>query len=175
MFTDPENNIKQFKLSEGMVVADLGAGSGFYTISASRAVGDNGKIYAVEVQKELLPRIKDEAVKAHLSNVEVIWGNIEKMGGTKLREESVDAAIVSNTLFQLEDKSTFIEEVKRILKPAGKILVIDWSDSFGGMGPNPLNIMSPQSAQSLFEERGFVLEEKINAGEHHYGMIFRKQ
>ena len=157
-----------------MIVADLGAGSGFYTIPSGRAVGSNGKVYAVEVQKDLLSRIKDEAIKAHVSNVEVIWGNIEKIGGTKLRQGSVDAVIASNILFQLENKGTFVQEVKRILKPAGKVLVIDWSDSFGGMGPDPLSIMSSQSAQVLFEKEGFMLEEKINAGEHHYGMIFRK-
>lgn len=174
-FTDPENNIKQFKLGEGMIVADLGAGSGFYTIPAGRAVGSSGKVYAIEVQKDFLSKIKNDATKAHVSNVEVIWGNIEKIGGTKLRGESVDAVIVSNTLFQLEDKTTLAQEVERIVKPGGKVLVIDWSDSFGGMGPDPLSIMSSQSAQTLFEKNGFTLEEKINAGEHHYGMIFRKK
>lgn len=174
MFADPENNIKQFKLGEGMIVADLGSGSGFYTLAAARAVGGNGKVYAVDVQKELLSRVKNDAIKEHLSNVEVIWGNIEKIGGTKLSEQSVDAVIVSNTLFQLQDKKTFAEEVRRILKPEGKILVIDWSESFGGLGPDPMHIVSADSVKNLFEQAGFTTEESIPAGANHYGIIFRK-
>ena len=170
-FTDPENNIKQFKLGEGMIVADLGAGSGFYTIPAGRAVGSSGKVYAIEVKKDFLSKIKNDATKAHVFNVEVIWGNIEKIGGTKLRQESVDAVIVSNTLFQLEDKRTLVDEVKRILKPAGKILVIDWSDSFSGLGPRPEDIISKEKAKELFQKNGFKIEREISSGENHYGFI----
>ena len=174
-FTDPESNLKQFSLKEGMSVADLGAGSGFYTLAAAKIVsGMNGKVYAIEVQKELLPRIKNEASKMGLSNVEVIWGNIEKLGGTKLRDSVVDAAIISNVLFQVEDKISFVKEVKRILKSGGRVLLIDWQDSFGHMGPHPDHVVSSRAAQELFERQGFSFDSKIEAGPQHYGMILRK-
>jgi len=78
-FTSPQNNIDQFGLSKGMYVADMGAGSGAYAIAAARKVGEEGKVKAVGVQKELLGRIRDTAVSEHLFNVEAIWGDIEKM------------------------------------------------------------------------------------------------
>ena len=174
MFSDPEKNIKQFDLREGQHVADLGAGTGACVLAAARAVGSQGKVYALEVQRELLSRIKDEALKNHLGNVEVIWADIEKVGGTKLRNYAVDAAIVSNVLFQIEDRENFIKEIKRILKPGGRVLIVDWSDSFGGLGPQSSAVIPPEKARALFESAGFKFEQVIDAGAHHYGIIMTR-
>ena len=174
-FSDPQKNIQQFGLIEGMKVADLGAGSAAYTIAAAAQVGTSGRVYAVEVQKELISNIKNTALKQGLSNVEVIWGDIESLGGTKIKDHSIDAVIVSNVLFQAEDRQGLISEVKRILKPKGRVLVVDWKDSFGGMGPHADHVVSEQSAKKLFEESGFSLERSIPAGDHHYGFIATKQ
>jgi ubiquinone/menaquinone biosynthesis C-methylase UbiE len=174
MFADPESNIKQFGLESGMHIADLGAGSGAYTFPAARAVSPNGKIYACEVQKELITRMRNDASQQHITNVEFLWSNIEKGGGTKLGERSMDGAIVSNVLFIVEDRDGFLKEVKRILKPNGKVYFIDWSDSFGGMGPHPDQVITEAKAKELFSQHGFTGDKTFNAGAHHYGVIFKK-
>ena len=69
-----------------MHVADLGAGSGHYTLAAAKKVGESGRVYAIEVQKDLLTRIKNLAQTEHINNVEVIWGDVENRGGTKLKD-----------------------------------------------------------------------------------------
>ena len=170
MFTDPVKNLKTLELKENDVVADLGAGTGYYALAAG-AIARKGKIYAVEVQKDFLTVIKNKAQQARLSNVECLWGNVEKLGGTKIGDNIADAVIASNILFQVEDKDTFIEEAKRILKKGGKVLLIDWSESsvMGGA-----IIVPKDKARRLFEEKGFALEREIDAGEHHYGMILVK-
>ncbi len=173
-FSDPQKNIQQFGLIEGMKVADLGAGSAAYTIASARQVGTSGRVYAVEVQKELLSNIKNTALKQGLSNVEVIWGDIESLGGTKIKDHSIDAVIISNVLFQAEDKQGVVNEAKRILKPQGRALVVDWKDSFGGMGPHPDHVVNEQSAKKLFEVGGFSFDRSITAGDHHYGFIALK-
>src|SRR3989344_879260 len=173
MFSDPEKNISQFNLKEGMSVADLGAGAGFYTLAAARVVGE-GKVYAVEVQRDLVNKIKSEAEKLHLNNIEIIWGNIEKIGGSKLSENSVDAVIASNVLFQITNKDSFLKEIKRILNSNGRVLFIDWSDSFNGLGPPQSNIITKIQAKEIFEQKGFIFEKDIDAGPHHYGIILRK-
>jgi ubiquinone/menaquinone biosynthesis C-methylase UbiE len=174
MFADPENNIKQFAIKDGSVVADLGTGSGFYTLAAAKAVGSAGKIYAVDIDSDMLARIKDEADDMDLKNVEIIKGDLEKVGGTKLADGSVDAAIVSNILFQISNKDGLIKEVGRILKKGGRALVVDWKDSFGGLGPQNKAIVPLVTARDFFEIHGFEVEREIRAGEHHYGIIFRK-
>jgi ubiquinone/menaquinone biosynthesis C-methylase UbiE len=172
MFANPEQNITKLGLSEGMRLADFGAGTGAYSKAASSRVGTTGKIYAVEVQKELVKKLDDEKKKWGLSNVECIWGNIEKRGGTKIADQSMDAVVISNVLFQAEDKLGMIDEAKRILKKNGKVLCIDWADSFGGMGPNKEHVISKEKAEELFVKRGFKVLENISAGAHHYGIIF---
>lgn len=175
MFSDPAKNIEQFGLLRGMHVADFGSGSGFYTIAAAKSVGDGGRVYAIDIQKELLHKIKNEANIEHIFNIEIIWGDIEKIGGTKLRNSSVDAVIASNIFFQVESKDTLCLEAKRILKKGGKILVVDWTDSFGGLGPRQSDVFSMLSARELFQKNDFVFDKEFNAGEHHYGLIFKKQ
>ena len=170
MFTDPVKNLKAFGLEEDNIVADLGAGTGYYTLPAGM-LSPRGKIYAVELQKDFLDTIKNKVKEAHLGKVEIIWGNVEKLGGTKIGNNVVDVVIASNILFQVEDKDMLVEEIKRILKPKGRVLLIDWSESsiMGGKMIIPKN-----KAQILFEKKGFVFSREIDAGAHHYGIILTK-
>src|SRR5688572_7633242 len=99
MFTDPIKNLKALGLQEDDVVADLGAGTGYYSLSVSSLV-PRGKVYAIEVDKNFLGTIEHKVKEAGLSNVNIIWGNIEKIGGTKIGDNIADAVIASNVLFQ---------------------------------------------------------------------------
>lgn len=169
MFSDPASNLAKLGLIEGHKVVDLGAGSGFYSIEAAKKVGSSGRVYAVDVQKNLLERLRSVATTNGVRNIEVVWGNAEKIGGTKLRESIADRVVASNVLFQIEKPDEFCLEIKRILKPGGKVLVIDWS----GITPlSPKVIVPAMKAQMLFEKNGFKYESSFNAGDHHYGLIF---
>lgn len=170
MFTDPLKNLKTLGLRENDIVVDLGAGTGFYSIAVGHIV-TRGKVYAVEISKDFLATIKNKVRDAHLHNVEIIWGNIEKLGGTKINDAVADAVIASNVFFQVEDKEKFALEIKRILKKGGKMLLIDWSDS-SIMGAK---IIPKNKTQEVFESKGFLKDRDINAGAHHYGMILSKQ
>ncbi len=172
MFSDPEKNIAQFGVREGMKVADFGSGTGAYVRAISPHVGLTGRVYAIEVQKGLVKKLENEIKEWGLTNVECIWGDIEAKNGTKLADESMDAVILSNILFQSDDKLGLINEAKRILKDSGRLLLVEWSDSFGGMGPSPKHVVSEKKARDIFRERGFKVAETISAGDHHYGIIF---
>jgi len=176
MFSDPEKIVDQLGLEESTtaIAADLGAGSGAYTIALAKRLKDSGKVYAVEVQKDLVARLKNLAINQGLSNVEVVWGDIERQGATKLADRSVDLVTIANTVFQVEDKEGMVGEVKRILKPGGRVLVVDWTSSFGGLGPEQSAVVSAKDAQDLFERGGFSFEKNIDAGANHYGLFMRK-
>jgi hypothetical protein len=62
----------------------------------------------------------------------------------------------------------------RITKSGGLILLVDWTDSFGGLGPQPRDIVSPEEAKEMFERYGATFVRDISAGAHHYGMVFKK-
>ena len=172
MFADPVKNLRAFGLGENMIVADLGAGTGFYSVAAGEMV-PRGKVYAVEVQKDFLDKIKHKIKDAHLNNIETLWGDVEKIGGTKIGNGVVDAVIASNILFQVEDKNKFIEETKRILKPGGRVLLVDWSSGASVTG-HLETIVPSGEARKMFETKGFVWERDIDAGSNHYGMILKK-
>lgn len=173
MFTNPEQNILHLGLTEGMRLADFGAGSGFYSKACSERVGYSGKVYAIEVQKDLVKKLESEIRDWGITNIDCIWGDIEKIGGTKISDHSMDAVIISNVLFQAEDKFGLIDEAKRVLKKGGSVLLIDWNESFGGMGPTSESVITKSMAKELFEKRGFNFIENISTSAHHYGIIFK--
>lgn len=171
-FSDPQSNVLQLGLREGMRVADLGSGVGHHALFASPIVGDIGRIYAVDVQEEVLKHLYESAKTRGIKNIETVWGNIEKQGGTTLKEQSMDAVILSNTLFQLEERSPAVLEIKRILKPGGRLLVIDWAGSYDGMGPPPSHVVPEHVALELFITNGFHKLKDFRAGPHHYSIVF---
>lgn len=171
MFTNPTNNLKALGLKEDSIVADLGAGTGFYSVAAG-LLTPKGKVYAVEIVKDFLATIKNKAREAHLNNIEILWGDIEKIGGTKIRDGVVDAVIASNVFFQLKNKDGFVEEIKRILKAKGRVFLIDWSPDSGAVKFK--TALPKDQAREIFEKKGFVLDRNVDVGDHHYGMILIK-
>jgi len=175
MFADPVKNLRVFGLKDDDTVVDLGAGTGFYSIAAGRLVS-RGQVYAVEIVKDFLDTIKHKIKDARLTNVHVIWGDVEKIDGTKLKNGIADAVIASNILFQIENKEEFIEEIKRILKKKGKVLFIDWDKEVPShqLGMSPKGGLHMNEVRDMFENKGFVFQREFNAGSHHYGMILIK-
>lgn len=174
MFSHPKNNLAQFDISPGMKVADFGSGAGYYTFLTGKLVGPTGRVYALDIKKNLLITLKREANKAHIFNIEIISADFENFQGTKLKNSFIERGIIANVLFQIHKREDFVAEVARVMRKDGKILVIDWTDSFGGIGPDPKDVITAEQCRSLFEKSGFVFEKKVTAGVHHYGFVFKK-
>lgn len=172
-FLNPKDTVLQMGLREGMKVADLGVGSGHYAVVASHLVGDTGRVYAVDIQEDILLRLKDDLRRLGRKNVETVWGNIEKTGGTKLKDHAVDAVILSNVLFQLDEKDKAIAEVKRILAPQGKLLVVDWAGAYEGVGPEHERVVREHDAERMFIDAGFYKVKAFHTGAHHYSILFQ--
>ena len=174
-FLQPSKVLEAVGLSEGMSVADLGSGSGFFTRAAARAVGPTGVVWAVDLQGDLLTRTKNLSLGEGLHNVEIIRGDIEAPKGSHLPEAKFDVVLLSNILFSLEDKLAAVAETERLLCPGGRGVIIDWSDSFDGMGPHPDHVYTADAARRLFEERGLIYSHNIPAGAYHWGFVVRKK
>ena len=174
-FANPETNISKLSLQPGMKVTDLGAGSGAYSLALARRLIPSGKVYSVDVQKDLLARLSDLARGQGISNIETIWGDLDKPGGSKIADRKMDAAVASNILFQLKNADIFAKEVSRILKPGGELLLVDWEKGAGALSPPDNLTVNPLQARSLFEKNGFVHLKNFEAGSHHWGMILKKQ
>ncbi len=174
-FLHPAAAVRLAKIHEGLEVADFGAGSGFFTRAAARAVGPEAKVWAVDAHADMLSRVKSLSSAEGLHNVEVVRGDIEAQGGSNLPPESMDFVILTNILFSATDKAAMVKEVRRVLKRTGRALVIDWAGSFGGLGPIEAHVVSEREARKLFEEAGFTYVEAVPAGSHHWGFVARKK
>src|SRR4029077_17536910 len=80
-FSNPRENVLQLGLHEGMKVGDFGAGSGHYARAAAAAVGTSGRVYAIDVQEDVLKHLKLNTHAHHQSTIDSVWGDIEKLGG----------------------------------------------------------------------------------------------
>ncbi len=173
MFMDPYNILAACNITSTDVVADFGAGAGFVAYTAAR-FATHGQVYAIEINRDIVARMSRDINERNIKNVVPLWGDIEVRGGTGLKDESVDFVILSNIMFQLEDREGCISEVKRVLKAEGRVLVVDWKESFAGMGPAPHQVFSKLTAEDFFGRAGFALINNIQAGEHHFGLLFKK-
>jgi len=171
-FSSPRENVLQLGLREGMKVGDFGAGSGHYARAAAAIVGHGGRVYAIDVQEDVLKHLKLNSHEHHQRIIEAIWGDIEKPGGTHLRDGTLDAILLANTFFQIENRFGLLKEMKRVLRPGGKLMVVDWAGSYGGMGPSPERVVIEHQAEDFFINNGFHKVKSFRAGPHHYGIIF---
>ncbi len=171
-FSVPRENVLQLGLRDGMKVCELGTGTGHYAYAAASIVGHSGKVYAIDVQEDILRHLKLDVNAQHQSVIETIWGDIEKPGGTHLRDSILDAVILANVFFQIENRFGLLKEIKRILKPGGKLLLVDWAGSYGGMGPAPECVVTEHDTEAFFITGGFHKIKSFRAGPHHYGIIF---
>ena len=163
MFSDPLKNTFEFGFIPGETVVDFGSGAGHYSHALSKTVGPEGKVIAVDIQKDILVRLKNEAMKDGRNNIETIWGDVEKLNGTQLRDSVAAGAVLSNVLSITEDKETTIKEAKRVVRLGGKICVVEWISKI------------PQAKmKELFINAGLSFEREFKAGDQHYGMIFKK-
>lgn len=174
MFMDPVKVLAACNIQSASTVADFGAGSGFVAQAAASLV-PNGQVFAIEVNKDMVTRIARDATDRHLTNLHVLWGDVEMPEGTKLAAESVDIVLCFNTLFLLDDKAAVLKEAYRVLKNGGKIVVVDWTESFGGIGPRPHHVFPQPVAESMMASVGFKkLSDAVPAGDHHYAILFVK-
>jgi len=172
-FVIPEVVASQFHLRPGDKVADFGAGSGFFMKVLSDTVGPTGRVYACEIQKPLVEKLGDQCRLQALENIEPLWCDIEAVNGSKIATDTLDAGILVNTLFQLEERGVAAVELQRVLRAGGKLLIVDWSETVAGLGPTPDRLVTADDCKVLFESHGFVFEREFPAGEHHYGLAFR--
>ncbi len=173
-FVVPDIVASHFHLKDGDIVADFGAGSGHFLKSLSGRVGATGRVYACEIQKQLVEKVSQQVQHLNLGNVYPLWCDLEEPSGIKIQTGVLDAAILVNTLFQIEDKLAAIREMGRTVRSGGNLFVIDWTDSSGGLGPRKDHVFSALEATALCEANNFILERHYPAGSHHYGLAFKK-
>jgi ubiquinone/menaquinone biosynthesis C-methylase UbiE len=120
---NPKKLIELLKLKDGEVVADIGAGSGYYTFRMAKLVGTKGKILAVDIQKEMLDIIRDRMKKENLTNVEPVIG---EEADPKLKDESADTILLVDVYHEFSFPYEMTEKMVKALKPGGRIVFVEF-------------------------------------------------
>lgn len=168
-FLDPNEILNQLPFEKNMVAVDFGCGSGGWAIPLAQKLTD-GIVYAIDIQESTLSAMMGKANLQGISNIKKILADIER-GVKQMENNSADLILMTNLLFQVDDKEAVFKEAKRILKENGKILVIEWGME-SPFGPLQESRVSSGRVQEIAEKAGFVLEKKIETSGYHYGLLF---
>jgi ubiquinone/menaquinone biosynthesis C-methylase UbiE len=168
-FLDPNEVLKKLKLKEDMKAADFGSGSGGWTVPLAKVLSA-GKVWALDISEEALSALKAKAQSEKIANIETLNEDVER--GTSLPAGEMDLALLTNVLYECYDKHGVMEEVKRVLKPGGKMLIVDW------IKDSPLtreiDKVSFDNIRYFAKELGLKIEEEFPAGAYHLAMILVK-
>lgn len=171
---DPDKALVEAGIRERMHVADFGVGSvGHFLMPAAKLVGPEGRVYGVDILKSVLQAAQSRARMAGLSNVEYVWGNLEKVGGSRLPNDAMDMVILVNLLHALKN-SEVVQEARRVLGSGGLLLVIDWKQAGALMGPRPEQRLTKEEATAIASRAALKLKKEFDPGPRHYGLVFEK-
>jgi len=168
VWQDPEEILTAVEIKPSYVVADLGCGSGYFTVPLARRVK---MVYAIDVQKEMLDFLEDKIKKQKIKNVKLL---LTEPNEIPLESESVDLLLSVNTVHEFDNKAKIIKEMSRVVKKNGKLLIVDFQKKETGFGP-PVEIrVSKTRAIRLFAEGGFRLST-AKLLPYHYLLVFIKE
>jgi len=167
----PDETLIKLGLHEGDVMADIGCGIGYFTIPASKIVGDSGNIFAMDISPEMLQDAELKIKGNNISNVEII---LTEENDLKLEDNKVTFAFISTVLHEADKKETFLNEIKRIISPKGKIAVVEWQKINSDFGPPIDHRLDKMDLIKVLDTVGFSNITTIDIGANFYGLIAEK-
>lgn len=173
-FMEPQKIVDSLDIEKGNTVVDFGAGAGYFAIPLAKKVIPKGRVVAVDIMPNSLDIIKKKSLEENLTNMEFLQADLEVEKSTNLAGASADFVIIVNVLFQIKNKANVFREAKRILKPGGKFIVIDWTPGRTVMGPRDTERVSMDQVRIASVINGFKEIKTWLPDAYHYGFIFVK-
>ena len=163
----PAEVISSLQLHPGMAVADIGAGTGYFSLPIAEAVGEEGKVFAVDFQQEMLGHIRQKLQREGLPpNIELLLGDAT---ATTLPGQSVDLVFLANVWHELDDHAAVLVEAKRVLRPNGRIAILDWRpDVVQPPGPPLAHRIAPDAVGTTVQKEGWKVDSTRNVGSYSY-------
>jgi len=166
---EPDEVLKTLQLSPRDVVADIGAGGGYFTERFSKKVGPHGLVYATDVQDIMLENLKKRARTKGLHNVEVVRGEFDD---PMLPENSCDLVFFSSVYKEIDNRVDYMRKVRKLLKPGGRVAIIEYRPEATAVGP-PIDMrLSSEQVKRELAGSGFTLENEYDFLPREYFLIF---
>lgn len=165
----PEEVVRALELREGEVVADLGSGTGYFTVRFARAVGESGRVYAVDVSPDMIRHLNRRLRDGGIRNVCTVLADPDD---PLLADGSVDRLVIVNTWHHIEDQPGYLEKVKRILRPGGQVVHIDFRKADTPVGPPIGEKIARDDLVAQMENAGFRLAAEHDLLPYQYFLVF---
>jgi ubiquinone/menaquinone biosynthesis C-methylase UbiE len=167
----PDRIMDALQIAEGSIVADLGAGGGWFTIRLARRVGPNGKVYAEDVQPQMIQAISRRVERENLRNVVPRLGTPDD---PKLPEGAIDVVLIVETYNEVERRVALLRNVARSLKPGGRIAIINSKKDGGGPGPDMDERVDAEEVVRDAEAAGLRLRTRETFLRYQYFLVFER-
>jgi ubiquinone/menaquinone biosynthesis C-methylase UbiE len=160
-------------LSPGDVVADIGAGTGIFSVPMAREVAPEGKVYAVEVDAGFLPLIAAKARENGVDNVETVLG---EFGDPKL-PANVDVAFFHDVLHHIEQRQAYVEALARYMDVGSRIVVVDYDMNVEGVphANQPEMLIGPEQVAGWMRAVGFEVSREVDMFEDKFFVVYTKR
>jgi ubiquinone/menaquinone biosynthesis C-methylase UbiE len=152
-------------LKEGDIFADIGSGIGYFSLPASEVVGNSGKVYAMDISKDMLDEVKKNIDNKHISNIELVKTYEDNL---VISDSIIDIAFTSTVLHEVDDLSCILNEIKRVMVNGGKFIIIEWNDVKKALGPPMKHRISSDRLSKNLKENGFHSIKVKNMNEYFY-------
>ncbi len=164
----PERVVEALGLKPGSAVADIGAGTGYFTRRFSKAVGAGGKVYAIDSEPAMADYLKKEVKEKDLKNVTV---ELVKPGSPDLAPQSVDLIFLCVVLHHVDNRIEYLRKLSGALKPGGRVVLIDFNSS-SPVGPPPAHRILEADAKDEFRQAGYRLVKEHDFLPYQYFLEF---
>ncbi|GAA4465696.1 class I SAM-dependent methyltransferase [Novipirellula rosea] len=171
---DEENaseSFVQLQLTEGMVVCDLGCGNGYWTLPMAKKVGESGRVLAVDIQREMLQKLRVRGAKAKLRNIEPILGKVDD---PNLPLGEVDLILMVDVYHEFSHPESMLWHMHRALKPNGVIALLEYREEDPSVPIKPLHKMSKNQIMKEYEKNHFKLVKEYNMLPWQHLMFFAR-
>jgi len=168
----PDEIVKALGLRPGMAVADLGAGTGYMSRRLSEAVGPRGTVFAVDLEPNLVARLRERAERERTANVVPVLASGDN---PRLPAGGVDLVLVLDAYHHLDDRLRYFRDLSAALRPGGRVAVIDWHKRPLPVGPDLNHKISREQVTSEMTAAGWTLDSEPDVLPYQYLLVFRRK
>ena len=167
-YQKPHEVMEALAVKEGEVIADIGAGSGYFTMRLANHVGTAGRVYAVDVSADMIRHLNARVRDAGLSNVSTILAPPDD----PLLPQAVDRFLIVNVWHHIEDQAGYLDRMKKRLKPGGQVIMIDFQKRELPVGPPLAMKIAREDLVRQMAAHGFGLEAEHTFLPYQYFLVF---
>jgi ubiquinone/menaquinone biosynthesis C-methylase UbiE len=167
----PEKALDALKLKPGMVVADIGAGVGYMSLRMARRVGPTGRVYANDLQPEMLAKLRENAARAKLENVVTVLGDVTD---PKLPANMMDLVLLVDVYHEFAQPQQMLRKIRETLKPDGRLVLLEYRAEDPNVPILPEHKMTVAQVKTELEAEGFLLQPVIETLPRQHILILTK-